>query len=147
HGGPRHPAGAGGGAGVQVPARPAPGRGGAGAGGGRATAAGLGRGQPVSTRAGTGTADPPAVRPVAHPAALRIGPGVLAGVALHAALLAYLTKLPCRLVSWEQPGTFRQLCYSDLPTLYASRGMAEGRFPYLDASALLEYPVLQTAVA
>jgi len=56
-------------------------------------------------------------------------------------------KLPCRLTSWEWPGTAQQLCYSDLPSLYASTGMAEGRFPYLDPSALLEYPVLQTVVA
>jgi uncharacterized membrane protein len=79
--------------------------------------------------------------------ALRIGPWVLAGFALHTALLAYVVKLPCRLVSWEEPGSFRRLCYSDLPALYASRGMFEGRFPYLDPSALLEYPVLQTVVA
>ncbi|MFI7481242.1 glycosyltransferase family 87 protein [Kocuria sp. M1R5S2] len=79
--------------------------------------------------------------------ALRIGSWVLAGLALHTALLAYVTKLPCRLVSWEEPETFRRLCYSDLPTLYASRGMAEGRFPYLDPAALLEYPVLQTVLA
>ena len=78
---------------------------------------------------------------------LRIGPWVLAGFALHTALLAYVVKLPCRLVSWEEPGSFRRLCYSDLPTLYASRGMLEGRFPYLDSSALLEYPVLQTVLA
>lgn len=75
------------------------------------------------------------------------GPWLPVGFALYAALLAYVTKLPCRLVSWEEPATFRRLCYSDLPTLYASRGMAEGRFPYLDPSALLEYPVLQTVVA
>ncbi len=106
----------------------------------------------MSTRFGTdsagrGTASPTAVPPGDAPAVLRVGPWVLTGLALYAALLAYLTKLPCRLVTWEQPETFRQLCYSDLPTLYASRGMAEGRFPYLDASALLEYPVLQTVVA
>lgn len=101
----------------------------------------------MSTRAGPGPADRGTVPPAGRPAVLPAGPWVLAGFALHAALLAYLTKLPCRLVSWDQPETFRQLCYSDLPTLYASRGMAEGRFPYLDASALLEYPVLQTVVA
>lgn len=80
-------------------------------------------------------------------AAWHVGPWALAGFALYAALLGYLSKLPCRLVSWEEPAAFRRLCYSDLPTLYASRGMAEGRFPYLDSSALLEYPVLQTVVA
>lgn len=105
----------------------------------------------MSPRSGTGTVvrdvDRDTAPPPGDPAVLRVGPGVLAGFALYAALLAYLTKLPCRLVSWEQPETFRQLCYSDLPTLYASRGIAEGRFPYLDPSALLEYPVLQTVVA
>ncbi|MFI7580779.1 glycosyltransferase family 87 protein [Kocuria sp. M1N1S27] len=95
----------------------------------------------MSTRTGT------AGRDAGRPPLLAIGPWTLAGLALHAALLAYLTKLPCRLVSWEEPGTFRRLCYSDFPVLYASRGMAEGRFPYLDPSALLEYPVLQTVVA
>lgn len=78
---------------------------------------------------------------------VRVGTGTLALFALYAVLMAYLTKLPCRLVSWAEPDTFRRLCYSDLPTLYASRGMSEGRFPYLDPSALLEYPVLQTVVA
>lgn len=105
----------------------------------------------MSPRSGTGTVvrdvDRDTAPPAGGPAVLRVGPWVLAGFALYAALLAYLTKLPCRLVSWEQPETFRQLCYSDLPTLYASRGIAEGRFPYLDPSALLEYPVLQTVVA
>lgn len=78
---------------------------------------------------------------------LRLGPWVLAGLALTTALAAYVVRLPCRLVSWAEPENFRRLCYSDLPTLYASRGMSEGRFPYLDPTALLEYPVLQTVVA
>lgn len=101
----------------------------------------------MSTRVGSGPELRGAAPDPGRASALRIGPWVLAGFALYAALLAYLTKLPCRLVSWEEPDTFRRLCYSDLPTLYASRGMAEGRFPYLDPSALLEYPVLQTVVA
>ncbi|MCJ8504057.1 glycosyltransferase 87 family protein [Kocuria flava] len=78
---------------------------------------------------------------------LRLGPWVLAGLALTTALAAYVVRLPCRLVSWAEPENFRRLCYSDFPTLYASRGMSEGRFPYLDPTALLEYPVLQTVVA
>ena len=98
----------------------------------------------MSTRSEAGPAVP---QRAGRAPVLPLGPWTLAGCALYAALLAYLSKLPCRLVSWDQPGTFEYLCYSDLPTLYASRGMAEGRFPYLDASALLEYPVLQTAVA
>ncbi|MEX5269861.1 glycosyltransferase family 87 protein [Kocuria sabuli] len=101
----------------------------------------------MSTRAGPGPELLGAAPERGRAPVLWIGPWALAGFALYAALLAYLTKLPCRLASWEAPDTFRHLCYSDLPTLYASRGMADGRFPYLDPSALLEYPVLQTVVA
>jgi len=106
----------------------------------------------VSSRPGPPPAAPDAgeqapVRPAAGAAGPRPGPWAFAGAALYAVLLAYLVRLPCRLTSWEAPGTYLQLCYSDLPTLYASTGMAEGRFPYLDPSALLEYPVLQTVVA
>lgn len=106
----------------------------------------------MSVRLGTAPAEPapagehPGRRPGSAPVR-GLGPWVLAGFALHTALLAYVVKLPCRLTSWDPPGTFQTLCYSDLPTLYASTGMAEGRFPYLDPGALLEYPVLQTVVA
>jgi uncharacterized membrane protein len=60
--------------------------------------------------------------------------------------LGMLQKAPCAAQSW-QDGTVRytQMCYSDVPYLYAGRGFAEGLAPYVDNGGRydhLEYPVL-----
>jgi uncharacterized membrane protein len=60
--------------------------------------------------------------------------------------LGLVQKAPCAAQEW-QDGTARytQMCYSDIPYLYAGRGFAEGFAPYLDNGdryEYLEYPVL-----
>jgi uncharacterized membrane protein len=60
--------------------------------------------------------------------------------------LGLVQKAPCAAQQW-QDGTARytQMCYSDIPYLYAGRGFAEGWPPYVDTGGryeYLEYPVL-----
>jgi uncharacterized membrane protein len=66
--------------------------------------------------------------------------GVLLSVAAAAVGLAggLLLKAPCADGRWTGQ-QYRRLCYSDIVPLYGSRGLSEGRFPYLQAE--LEYPV------
>ncbi len=54
--------------------------------------------------------------------------GLAAGFAL---------KAPCAGGDWDGK-QYRRLCYSDIVSLYGVRGMAEGRFPYVETD--LEYP-------
>jgi uncharacterized membrane protein len=75
--------------------------------------------------------------------------------------LGVTQKSPCVVTSWSDaaaPKTFSHLCYSDVPYLYVSRGLAEGIFPFTPIDHLspfrqpdtprardeltLEYPVL-----
>jgi uncharacterized membrane protein len=58
--------------------------------------------------------------------------------------LGMVQKAPCIVGEVSYNG----LCYTDIDKLYASRGFAEGRFPYLDDSGRyrhFEYPVLSGA--
>ena len=71
-------------------------------------------------------------------------------VALVAGLLVYavgwLSKGYCLTHGWGAPQRYMYLCYSDIPLLYSSRGLADGAFPYLldpgPGQQVLEYPVL-----
>ncbi|MDP9319209.1 MAG: glycosyltransferase 87 family protein, partial [Actinomycetota bacterium] len=75
--------------------------------------------------------------------------------------LGVLQKSPCVVTSWSDdasPKAFSHLCYTDIPYLYVSRGLAEGIFPYTPTGDLppekqpatsqeaddltVEYPVL-----
>lgn len=59
--------------------------------------------------------------------------------------IGVLRTLPCMRSRWAQPDTHEFLCYSDIPVLYYSRGLAEGLTPYLEwpvDGQPLEYPVL-----
>lgn len=75
--------------------------------------------------------------------------------------LGVLQKSPCVVDSWAEsasPTPFSHLCYTDIPFLYVSRGLAEGIFPYTPTDDLpdqkqpatskeaeeltVEYPVL-----
>lgn len=49
----------------------------------------------------------------------------------------FALKSPCTPGDWDGK-QYRQLCYSDIVPLYGARGLAEGRFPYIDTN--LEYP-------
>ncbi|GIH09076.1 membrane protein [Rhizocola hellebori] len=52
-------------------------------------------------------------------------------------------KWPCHSAGWpyNRALIFGKLCYSDLPVLYADRGLAEGHFPYATERSF-EYPVI-----
>lgn len=52
-------------------------------------------------------------------------------------------KWPCHSAGWpyDPQLIFGELCYSDLPVLFADRGLADGYFPYATARSF-EYPVL-----
>lgn len=68
---------------------------------------------------------------------------VLTSVATY--LVGFLLDLPCRASEWQLDAQLENLCYSDIPKLFAERGLVDGVIPYLQTSAqgtYLEYPVL-----
>ena len=70
---------------------------------------------------------------------------VLLAVTTVTFALGMIQKTPCVLDDWQGPKTFTHLCYSDIGYLYADRGFAENKVPYLDDSGrypAMEYPVL-----
>ncbi len=64
----------------------------------------------------------------------------LGGFALH-----LISKLPCTLTNWADPGRYTHGCYTDIAPLFSLRGFADNVFPYVSApppgSEQLEYPV------
>ncbi|GAA4980841.1 glycosyltransferase family 87 protein [Kineococcus glutinatus] len=70
-------------------------------------------------------------------------------VCLPAAVLAVglgvLQKQHCRAEGWRSPDQFFHACYSDLPVVYTSSGLAEGAGPYAQGTALGQ-PPLTTAL-
>jgi uncharacterized membrane protein len=69
---------------------------------------------------------------------------ITAGMVLYG--LGWLSKGYCVTHGWGAPQRYMYLCYSDIPVLYGSRGLADGAFPYLSdpgpGQQVLEYPVL-----
>ena len=69
---------------------------------------------------------------------------IVAGLLVYA--LGWLSKGYCVTHGWGAPQRYMYLCYSDIPLLYESRGLADGIFPYLlhpgEGQEMLEYPVL-----
>jgi uncharacterized membrane protein len=65
--------------------------------------------------------------------------------------LGLVQKAPCAAQAWQDGTTrYTQMCYSDIPYLYADRGFAEEQVPYVGGGARyghLEYPVLTGAFA
>lgn len=61
-------------------------------------------------------------------------------------MLGLISKLPCTVSGWSDPGRYTHLCYTDIAPLYSLRGFADGVFPYiqnpLPGQEQLEYPVL-----
>lgn len=64
-----------------------------------------------------------------------------------AALLALVLKEHCRSSGWNTPDQFYATCYSDLPQLFGSRGLAGGLFPMFGSGPRFEYPVLTSFIA
>jgi uncharacterized membrane protein len=71
---------------------------------------------------------------------------VVLAVACVAWLLAMVQKAPCAADRWGgDDSRYAQMCYSDVPYLYISRGFAERAVPFADSEGRypdLEYPVL-----
>lgn len=62
--------------------------------------------------------------------------------------IGLLQKDFCRDTGWAAPGNYVHACYSDIPPLYAGRGLADGEVPYIgqEGDRQVEYPVLTGAV-
>lgn len=65
--------------------------------------------------------------------------------------LGVVQKSPCVVTSWAEdasPLPFSHMCYTDIPYLYVSRGLAEGIFPYTPISDLpvVKRPVTQADI-
>ncbi|WP_337061790.1 glycosyltransferase 87 family protein [Kineococcus sp. G2] len=55
--------------------------------------------------------------------------------------LGALTKHRCRALGWSAPDQFTHACYSDLPVVYTSSGLAAGLGPYADGVSLGQPPL------
>jgi uncharacterized membrane protein len=69
---------------------------------------------------------------------------VLVVLALAMLALGVLQKQHCRAQGWSSPDQFFHACYSDLPLVYGSSGLADGLVPYVNAhdGSYLAQPVL-----
>lgn len=69
---------------------------------------------------------------------------VLLAMVLVSGVLMVVVKQHCRAVGFVAPDVDVHACYSDIPPLYAGRGIAQGAFPYLTVGdwATVEYPVI-----
>ena len=67
-------------------------------------------------------------------------------LAVLAVALGVLQKQHCRSEGWRSPDQFFHACYSDVPVVYTSSGLAGGAGPYSDGVALGQ-PPLTSALA
>ncbi len=86
--------------------------------------------------------------PVGRRAFASSNPNLATLVALLTATAAWLILIFRQQACRELPGRavdlFGSMCYSDIPLLYRSRGLVDGRLPYFDVGdyPVLEYPAL-----
>ena len=66
----------------------------------------------------------------------------LLALAIFAALLSFTKFSHCEGINWATPGQYIHACYSDLPSLFGERGMADNTWPYASDTNAVEYPVL-----
>jgi uncharacterized membrane protein len=66
----------------------------------------------------------------------------LLALALLAALLSFTKFSQCEGTNWATPDQYIHACYSDLPSLFGERGMADNTWPYASDTNSVEYPVL-----
>jgi uncharacterized membrane protein len=66
----------------------------------------------------------------------------LLALAIFAALLSFTKFSHCQGVQWATPDQYIHACYSDLPSLFGERGMAQNKWPYASDTNSIEYPVL-----
>lgn len=86
--------------------------------------------------------------PVGRRAFAGVNPNLATLIVLLTGVAAWLVLIFRQQACRELPGRavdlFGSMCYSDIPLLYRSRGLVDGRLPYFDAGGypVLEYPVL-----
>ena len=89
------------------------------------------------------------------PAGARVRPGrhgwwtavrVLVLVAMVTLSVGVIEKQHCRAEGWSTPDQFFHACYSDLPVVYESSGLADGQPPYTGDGNFLNQPVLTGVV-
>jgi len=66
----------------------------------------------------------------------------LLALAIFAALLSFNKFSHCEGTNWATPDQYIHACYSDLPSLFGERGMADNTWPYASDTNAVEYPVL-----
>jgi uncharacterized membrane protein len=74
---------------------------------------------------------------------------VLLLVVLIASLMSFLKFQSCRANDWQSPAMYVHACYSDIPTLYSSRGLEEHRLPYReyqDQGAIAQPPLANAVI-
>ncbi|WP_422934751.1 glycosyltransferase family 87 protein [Sinomonas sp. P47F7] len=64
-----------------------------------------------------------------------------------AAIGGVLIKGYCRVNGWTSPTEFYATCYSDFPTLFKERGLADGVLPLFSHGSPFEYPVITSLIA
>jgi uncharacterized membrane protein len=94
---------------------------------------------------------------VGGPAGRRLRPGGSWWTPVHillifvflSSLMGVAAKQHCRAEGWSSPDQFVHGCYSDVPLLFVTRGLAYGDVPYLadvPPERQVEYPVISGAV-
>ena len=67
-------------------------------------------------------------------------------LAIFASLLSFTKSSHCQNSGWATPDQYIHACYSDLPALYASRGLDKNEWPYASNENSVEYPVITAMV-
>jgi uncharacterized membrane protein len=67
-------------------------------------------------------------------------------LAIFASLFSFAKFSHCQNSGWATPDQYIHACYSDLPALYASRGLDKNEWPFASDDNSVEYPVI-TAMA
>ena len=65
---------------------------------------------------------------------------------IFASLLSFAKSSHCQNTGWATPDQYIHACYSDLPALYASRGLDKNEWPYASDDNSVEYPVITALV-
>jgi len=61
-------------------------------------------------------------------------------ILLAAGLISFLKFNHCRVNDWASPDNYVHACYTDIPALFAERGLNTNTFPYLSPTNSIEYP-------
>jgi len=61
-------------------------------------------------------------------------------ILLVAGLISFLKFNHCRVNDWASPDNYIHACYTDIPALFAERGLNTNTFPYLSPTNSVEYP-------